>query len=228
MRNRVGIISFTFDDVPRSACRVGRDLLEAHDCLGTYYVCGGLTDREGDGDEPFHSHADLRGLTRAGHELGCHGFAHLPYQQRGLAEVRADLDRNRAFFDELGGDVPPANFAYPYGQVSPALKALASERFVSARGVQAALNRGRADLALLRAVPLYSSELSERTVADVIERTERERGWLVFFTHSVVDAPGRCGCTPALFDFTVRSAARSGCRVLTVAHALGQVAFRPA
>ena len=229
MRNTVGVVSFSFDDVSRSACRKGRDLLEAHDSLGTYYACGGLTDRiRGNGAEPFHSRADLLGLAEAGHELGCHGFAHLPYQQRDLDEVRADLERNRAFFGELGRDLPPANFAYPYGQVAPAIKGIIRERYVSARGVRAAVNLKSVDLALLAAVPLYSSELPEAAVAELIERTQRERGWLIFFTHGVVDTPGPFDCTPALLDFALASAARSDCRVLTVAHALGLIGFRPA
>ncbi|MDP6539818.1 MAG: polysaccharide deacetylase family protein [Planctomycetota bacterium] len=226
MRNTAGVVSFTFDDVPRSACRAGRDLLEAHDCAGTYYACGGLTDRHGATGEPFHSREDLGGLAQNGHEVACHGFAHLPYQQRDLAAVGADLDREAAFFAELGRDVQPANFAYPYGQVSPALKRLAGERFVSARGIRPGVNAGRVDLALLDAVPLFSSTLTEAAVAEWIERAERRRGWLLFFTHSVSDDPGPSGATPALLEFAVAHAARSGCSVLTVSHALGRIAFR--
>src|SRR5437660_4154137 len=79
LRNQSTIVSFTFDDVPQSACHRGRDILERHDCHGTYYVCGGLTDSNSFQTRK-HSRGDLQRLLSAGHELGCHGFDHKNYK----------------------------------------------------------------------------------------------------------------------------------------------------
>jgi peptidoglycan/xylan/chitin deacetylase (PgdA/CDA1 family) len=42
MRNREPMISFTFDDFPRSALHVAGRILEDHGIAGTYYVSLGL------------------------------------------------------------------------------------------------------------------------------------------------------------------------------------------
>ena len=36
------MVSFTFDDVPKSAATIGAPLLEQYDARGTFYVAGGL------------------------------------------------------------------------------------------------------------------------------------------------------------------------------------------
>ena len=41
MRNERPLVTFTFDDVPASACSLGAPLLEQHGARGTFYVCGG-------------------------------------------------------------------------------------------------------------------------------------------------------------------------------------------
>ncbi len=228
MRNTQGVVSFTFDDVPTSACTTGREILESHDCFGTYYVSGGLTGQPRDGDSGrFHDADELRALADAGHELGCHGFGHHSVQASDRATWTADLDRNEAFFAELGLDLAPRNYAYPLGHVTPAAKSEIGRRYVSARSVGRGLHKDSVDLAQLRATPIGPTETSEAEIAAMIDEAERERGWLIFVTHGVVEEPDPWGCTPQLLDFAVRKAAGSGCRVLTVAHALGHIAFRP-
>ncbi len=228
MRNERGVVSFTFDDVPTSACTTGRDILERHDCFGTYYVSGGLTGQPRDGDSGrFHDEDELRALAAAGHELGCHGFGHHSVQDSDRATWESDLDRNAEFFAKLGLDLGPRNYAYPLGHVTPAAKAEIGRRYVSARSVGRGIHKGRVDLAQLRATPIGPGETTEAEIAAMIEEAERDRGWLIFVTHGIVDDPDPWGCTPALLDFAVRTAAASDCRVLSIAHALGHVAFRP-
>ena len=36
------MVSFTFDDLPKSAVTTGAGMLEAHGARGTFYVSGGL------------------------------------------------------------------------------------------------------------------------------------------------------------------------------------------
>ena len=40
LRNETPLVSFTFDDVPKSAATAGAAILEQHDARGTFYVIG--------------------------------------------------------------------------------------------------------------------------------------------------------------------------------------------
>lgn len=222
MQNSRALVSFTFDDVPQSACLEGRDMLEQQGCRGTYYVCGGLTDTVSAG-LPMHSRADLLNLLERGHEIGCHGYRHLDYQALTGDEIATDLARNRSFFTELGCQASIENFAYPYGCVSPSVKGVVGRRFNSARGVWRGLNVARTDLALLRAEPLYQHLWTLPALGEMIDQNAQRKGWLVFFTHGVVDQPNQFGCQPSLLDFAVRTALASGARVLPVNQALRQI-----
>jgi peptidoglycan/xylan/chitin deacetylase (PgdA/CDA1 family) len=214
-----GVVTFSFDDVPQSACRKGRDTLERYEARGTYYVCGGLTG-ERSSTEPFHDEDDLKSLMRAGHEIGSHGYKHVNYQQIPIDQLSEDIRRNCEFFDALGCETDPTSFAYPYGCVSPKVKRVCGARFASSRGILGGVNTGSVDLGLVKAVPFYSRGLTPDEVLGMIARAEREKGWLVFFTHSVVAAPDEFGCTPELLDFAVSKATESQCGVLTMSEAL--------
>jgi len=226
MNNPKGIVSFSFDDAPRSACRLGREILEEKKATATYYLSGsfhGTEDKAG----PFHNNADLVDLVDNGHEIACYGFGHLDYQQLTSREIEADIERNRRYFMDAGLDMPPVNFAYPYGCVSPRIKAMCGRMFTSARGVTAGINAKTLDLALLKSFPLYEHMWSPEKIEDVMRETMRRKGWTIFFTHGVADTPDAFGCTPGLLEHAAFTAARSGCEILSVKHGLGRVAFRP-
>lgn len=212
LRNTAPIVTFTFDDVPRSACTGGRGLLERHAAQGTFYVCGGFTDAFR--TQQMHSRDDLASLQRDGHEIACHGFGHLDYQAVDLARVREDMRRNRQFLGELGVPAEGLSFAYPFGCVSPGVKREAGEHYASARGVVGGSQVGHVDLNLLQSVPLYSSTIGEAGVTALIEGNARAGGWLIFFTHGVEPDPLPHGCEPSLLDHALRCAIASGSQVL--------------
>lgn len=212
-------VSFSFDDVPQSACHTGSRILEDRGCRGSFYVCGELTGKEC-ATEHFHTRDDLCGLRERGHEVACHGYAHLDYQSVSLDQIRRDLDRNRAFFREMGWSEPPRNFAYPYGCVSPAVKALCGDEFASARGVQEAINESTCDLALLKSVLLSADTVTPERLDHWIEETQDRKGWLIFFTHRVVNDPGEFDCTPELLEMAVERSMSAGCTISTVGEVL--------
>jgi peptidoglycan/xylan/chitin deacetylase (PgdA/CDA1 family) len=75
MGNTKPIISFTFDDFPRSALHVGGAILKAEGAVGTYYASFGLMG----GTAPtgvIFTESDLETLLEDEHELGCHTFEH--------------------------------------------------------------------------------------------------------------------------------------------------------
>lgn len=213
-------VSFTFDDVPQSACIQGRSLLETYGAQGTYYVCGGYTGTVR--EDAMHTLADLRGLIDAGHEVACHGYGHFDHQALGASAAADDMDRNLQFLQDIGAcQAGAVNFAYPFGCVNAAVKRVAAGRYLSARGVTGGLHTGRVDLNLLGAVPLYESRLKPADVTALIERNAREGGWLVFFTHGVQDRPAAYDCTPGLLDHALAVARATGSRVATMQAALG-------
>src|SRR5450631_1280171 len=69
------LISFTFDDFPRSALLVGGSILNNVGLAATYYASLGLIGKEAPSGQIFVAD-DLATLFDQGHELGCHTFAH--------------------------------------------------------------------------------------------------------------------------------------------------------
>lgn len=225
LRHPRPMISFTFDDVPYSACTRGRRLMEQYGVRGTYYICGGLTGRME--PERMHTLDTLQALNKAGHEIGCHGFEHIQHQTLSHEKVEADLARNLQFLRDQGISTDDLNFAFPFGCSSPGLKRLVSRRFTSARGIADGLNVGEVDLALLKATRLYQSRISEAQVTALIEENARQCGWLIFFTHGVDDEPDAYGCTPDLLEHALHIAVQSGAQVLTVRDALQRALEQP-
>ena len=225
LRNWTGVISFTFDDCPRTSLSVGGKILARHDCAGTFYIAGGLTDAH-ENDVACHSLDDLRGALRDGHELASHGFAHARYSRLGRIGAIDDIDRNTKFFEDRIGIAKPAHFSYPFGERSVAVKRLLGKRFVTARGIRGGVNRRVADLSDLRANALYSRTTDEAKVGALIQSVSTRSGWLIFYTHDVSPDPSPYGTTLELLDYAVRTAVESGCRVLPIRNAIGAVSYR--
>ena len=114
MRNAMPMVSFTFDDLPKSAVTNGADLLEAHGARGTFYVSGGLV---GVGT-PYWTAGDagdVLSLYRRGHEIGCHTFSHHRACDLNVASLANEIMRNRGYFRALDASIETQTFAYPYG-----------------------------------------------------------------------------------------------------------------
>ena len=210
------MVSFTFDDAPRSAVQQGAAVLECEGARGTFYVCAGLDGRTG----PMGEYADIaayRALAERGHEVACHTWSHLDCGKARRAEIAADADRNRQALSELG--LKPSSFAYPYGDVSPQAKAALQGRFASLRALHPDLVRRGSDLNPLPAVGIEGPAGEARAVA-WIDRALRERAWLILYTHDVEANPSAWGCTPDALLRLVRRAKAGGAVVAPVGPAL--------
>lgn len=213
------IVSFTFDDFPKSAASHGASLLEKHGWTGTYYAsagyAGGIT-HHGDMFDP----GDLSRLTSAGHEIACHTYEHLDCATASLREVMQSVERNARALAAMGVESELASFAYPYGEARPEVKRALGSRFASLRGVRPGINRGGADRHLLRAVPIDGGEAGIERAIEAAEALVQAPGWLVFYTHDIQDRPTEWGCTPEQFAAVCDAVERSGARVSTMAQAL--------
>jgi peptidoglycan/xylan/chitin deacetylase (PgdA/CDA1 family) len=222
MKNTVSLISFTFDDFPRSALEVGGKILRAHGVAGTYYVSLGLLNR----DEPtgrICSSADLTEVLAQGHELGCHTFGHCDAWETDSFSFEESIMANRLALQQT---LPKAGFltmSYPISMPRPDTKRRTGQHFLGCRGGGQRFNLGIVDLNYLQAFFIEQSRDAPGAIWEMIDRNRVAGGWLIFATHDVTSRPTRFGCTPEFFDEVVRRAVISGSTVLPVAQALSIV-----
>jgi peptidoglycan/xylan/chitin deacetylase (PgdA/CDA1 family) len=219
MRNATPMVSFTFDDVPKSAATVGAAILEAHDVRGTYYVIGSqvgtssplwdMVDRE-----------DVVALHRAGHEIACHTFSHKRACDLDTATLSAEIERNQHYLRSLDASIRIENFAYPFGFGSFVRKRQLKSVFKSCRSIVPGVNSGSVDLQFLRAMPLIDRRIDRDGIERAFDEAQSANGWLIFYTHDVADEPSAYGCSPALLNEALEAASRRKIPVLNMAEAL--------
>jgi peptidoglycan/xylan/chitin deacetylase (PgdA/CDA1 family) len=220
LRNVPPMVSFTFDDVPTSACELGGRILERHGVRGTFYVAGRGCGTASPGGPPRASIDQLSKVWANGHEIGCHTFSHLAVRSISLDELGLELDRNRSFLGKINSNIVVRNFAYPYGDMSVRTKRYLEGRFDSCRSGHAGINAVVADLGALNAWPLENESLDRAKIAELIAETVQTRGWLIFYSHDVAEQPSRFGVSPDLLEWAVSAAKRAGCALTTIADGL--------
>lgn len=219
MRRAEPVVSFTFDDIPDSAMINGARLLEEFGARGTFYIAGGLCGAAW-GPWTFADEAGVADLHRRGHEIGCHTFNHPDLQTLRPRDVAAELDANAAFLKARLPGLKLSSFAYPYGMLAIPQKRLVQQRFRCARGIRQGINAGKVDLGQLMACRLYDALLTPDDIDRLVEEAVARRGWLIFYTHDVMEHPTDQGCSPALMAAALASARRHGAKVLPVDGAL--------
>jgi peptidoglycan/xylan/chitin deacetylase (PgdA/CDA1 family) len=218
LHNQGPVVTFCFDDFPRTAYTTGGAILRNFGVRGTYYAALGLmgtTNELGDQLRP----EDIDSLLTDGHELGCHTFSHLSCRTTSFRLFESDVLKGRQAIQALTG-CDAGNFAYPRGHVSVRSKKRIGVLMNSCRGIYGGINDPAADLNLLRANSLYGDVDQHSRFRSLLAANVARRGWLIFYTHDVRENPSAFGCTPALFNQTVALAAESGCRIVSIKEAL--------
>lgn len=215
MRNRRAIVSFTFDDFPRTAVSNGARLLERHGVRGTFYLTGSYCGRVVDDVPQFHEE-DLAALAGAGHEIGCHTFTHPRVSTLSVAALNREIELNVAFLARHRPGTEFRTFAYPFGDFSFTATLRLQSRFAGCRSSLQGLNIETADLGRLRSVRLYDRLIGPEEVLDLIKQAVARTAWLIFYTHDVTETPSSFGCTPSLFEHAVKSAIFAGAEILPV------------
>ena len=209
------VISFTFDDFPRSALINGGAILREHGFAGTYYASLGLMGKTAPTGEIF-MHEDLDELIQQGHELACHTFDHCDSWETAPAEFEASILRNRDAVAEHLSGLGLRSCSYPISSPRPETKRRVASHFSCARGGGQTFNAGIVDLNYLKAFFIEQSRDNFDAIKQTIDGNARAKGWLIFATHDVCDQPTRFGCTPAFFERIVEYSAKSGAIVLPV------------
>jgi peptidoglycan/xylan/chitin deacetylase (PgdA/CDA1 family) len=218
LRTGDAIVSFTFDDFPRTAYTAGGRMLEQFGVRGTFYAAYGLMNTSNESGEQFCAD-DIESLLDKGHELGSHTFGHVSCRALSRAAFCEDVTKgNQAIAGASGVGTP--SFAYPFGHMTVRTKRALTASVASARSNVPGLNGPEIDLNMLLANRLYGGIDQAKHVEELIAENAKRKTWLIFYTHDVQPNPSPYGCTPALFQTAVACAVRHGCRILTVQETL--------
>jgi peptidoglycan/xylan/chitin deacetylase (PgdA/CDA1 family) len=198
------VVSFTFDDFPRSAVSIGARLLEHAGVRGTFYASAGLVDTFTHHGAMF-AREDLERLRAAGHEIGCHTSGHIDAARAPTRLTLDDIGKNTRALRDLGVTQSPRSFAYPYGETTSALKAALPKRFTTARGIGRGVNVGPTDLVQLRANPMLGEDSLARGQA-LLREAVRRKGWVIFYGHDVGVRPSRWGTETLVLERLIGAA----------------------
>lgn len=210
------VVSFTFDDAPRSAFVQGASILSCYGARATYYVCFGLEGQRTEVGE-IGTRQDFERALGEGHELGCHTFDHLDAWHVPRGEYLSSIDRNAAALATAFPGRTFATFAYPKSGATAGVKSGTSGRFIGCRGGGQDANIGGVDLNLIQACFLdRRTGIGMPAIQALLARTVEHGGWLVLATHDILPDPTPYGCTPQLLDDVARAARNLGAELLSV------------
>ena len=222
LRNAVPLVSFTFDDFPRSALYTGGAILREYGFAGTYYASMGLMDSVNATGRIFSS-GDLEPLLRNGHELGCHTYDHCHACFTRPDRFERSVRKNACAVAALVPGVRLRSLSYPISVPRPEIKRRCGAIFSCCRSGGQAPNFGTADLNHLRSFFLEQSRDDPGVIMRAIDENARDCGWLIFSTHDVSHNPTQFGVTADLFRQVVHHSVASGATVLPVGAALHMI-----
>jgi peptidoglycan/xylan/chitin deacetylase (PgdA/CDA1 family) len=219
LANEQPMVSFTFDDVPRSAVTNGAAVLDEYGASGTFYVSGGTVGTRTQLWDLANAD-DLAALHAKGHELACHTYSHRSVYDMNAPAMASDIGRNRGYLEGLSPSVKVSNFAYPFGLGSFAGKRQLQALFKSCRSIVPGINQGDVDLQFLKSVPLVESRLDRKGIDRAMDAAVESNGWLIFYTHDVAETPSPYGCSLQFLEHALDAADRRNISITNVANAL--------
>lgn len=216
------IVSFTFDDFPRTALTNGGAILHERGFAGTYYTSFGLMGKKAPTGEIF-VREDLDELVAKQHELACHTFDHYDAWETEPSAFEDSVVRNQQNLDQLLPGTRFTNLSYPISWPRPETKRRIARHYQCARGGGQTFNVGDVDLNCLKAFFIEQSLGDLDAMRRLIDDNGRAKGWLIFATHDIHEVPTRFGCTPRLFERVVEHSENSGASILSVQAAFARL-----
>lgn len=210
-------VSICFDDFPQTALR-GAEILESCGARGTFYACFSLLGKESVSGK-IAELPDVLALAQRGHEIGCHTYDHIDCAMTPALAVRNSCQTNRKMAAQNG--LALKHFAYPQGEMAPAVKRVLRQDYQTARSVLRGINRETGDAHCLKAVPLYGA--TQGPVQDIIRDVAQKGGWLILYTHDVSDTPSAYGTTPETLHSAVKLCNDLNIPVLTIGEGLNRL-----
>jgi peptidoglycan/xylan/chitin deacetylase (PgdA/CDA1 family) len=199
------VVSFTFDDFPKSALN-GADIVERHGGRAGFYACTTFLGQRSPVMGEMFDAATLAELRARRHEVGAHTHSHLDCARDRLERVERDIGENLVALAEAGHDEMVSAFAFPYGETSYVAKRWVGDVFATGRGILPGVNAGEVDRSQLRAIELGASAMHRRRALAALKTCIDRKAWMFFFTHDVGAAPTDYG---APVDLIAELAARA-------------------
>jgi peptidoglycan/xylan/chitin deacetylase (PgdA/CDA1 family) len=203
------VVTFTFDDFPKSAL-TGADIVEKQGGRAGFYACTSLMGLRSPMMGEMFDAATLADLHARGHEIGAHSHSHLDCAKHNLSMVERDIGENLVALSEAGHSATVSAFAYPYGETTYAAKRWVGEVFATGRGILPGVNTGEADRSQLRAVELTPTAASRRRALAMLKTCIETKGWLFFFTHDVSSSPSPHGVPDFMIEELAKRAVDAG------------------
>ena len=188
LRNEAPMVSFTFDDIPKSAATTGAGILEDHGARGTFYVSGGLVGTTSSPNWEAVEVADIIALHRRGHEIGCHTFSHRRACDLDAAAMAEEIEQNRRYLQSVDPSIKVENFAYPFGYGSFGRKQPAQGRVPVLPQHRAGREHRHRGPAIPPRDALDRQAHRPRRNQRALDETQNNNGWLIFYSHDVADA----------------------------------------
>ena len=203
------VVTFTFDDFPKSALN-GADIVEKRGGRAGFYACTSFMGQRSPVMGEMFDAATLVELRARGHEIGAHTHAHLDCARVHLSRVERDIGENLVALAEAGHDATVSAFAFPYGETTYAAKQWVGDLFATGRGILPGLNIDEVDRSQLRAVELGASAVHRRRALAALEACIEKKAWLFFFTHDVGETPTSYGAPADLIEELAVRAVEAG------------------
>ncbi|MGD0577195.1 MAG: polysaccharide deacetylase family protein, partial [Candidatus Staskawiczbacteria bacterium] len=144
------LVTFTFDDVPKSAFENAGKILKKYNLNGTFYVALSLMEKPD--SEGLFARKDIEECFKSGNELACHSFSHFHFfRTKNDRFIYSELEKNRDEFKKLNLDTTLRNFSYPFGEQTRLAKKQVSKLYTTCRGVDPGVNVGKVDFNNLKA-----------------------------------------------------------------------------
>ncbi|MFT3724289.1 MAG: polysaccharide deacetylase family protein [Hyphomonadaceae bacterium] len=203
------IVSFTFDDFPKSALN-GADIIEKHGGRAGFYACTTFLGQRSPVMGEMFDGATLNELSVRGHEIGAHTHSHLDCARARLEKVERDIGENLVALAEAGYSENISAFAYPFGETTYSAKRWVGEVFATGRGILPGVNIGDTDRSQLRAIELGGTEMHRKRALAALKTCIEAKGWLFFFTHDVSKSPSKQGAPSELIAELAKQAVEGG------------------
>jgi peptidoglycan/xylan/chitin deacetylase (PgdA/CDA1 family) len=172
------IVSFTFDDAPKTVFEVGFPILKHYQFPATLYVSTRNTEYD-----DYMNWDQIAAVAQEGWEIGAHTHTHPHLTKLSDAEVLDDLLTSTQEFAKHG--YAPVNFASPFGDMDDRVLSIISRHYASHR---TAWPDG------VNSIPpdpynLVAYEVNRDTtlaeVSTVLDGLQSQGGWLVLLMHHV-------------------------------------------
>ena len=219
------IVSFSFDDCPKSVVENALPLFDREHWKVTLYMAMGLC--ETTNHLGLHmSRSDVKAAYKSGHEIADHTYDHIDATTVSAHDFENNITKNQECLDSVGVS-PSKTFAYPYGQLNLATKKIIDQKFKGGRGITSRIHTKNADLNQIGSNRLYNDESYDALMTD-ISNLNQTSSWITIFTHDVRETPSQFGCQPKQLEAVIDAVKNTGADVMTIADAITHLETRNA